>query len=110
MKKRKIDEYNLLLIQKFKQRVTTTIEDAKIILFGSTVMGNATAGSDIDICIIVPNLNRNIRDMILDISWEASFESGKVISPVIVERKEIETGSLRFSPFFQTVIKEGIGV
>jgi hypothetical protein len=48
--------------------------------------------------------------MILDISWEASFEGGKVISPVIVENKEIETGSLRFSPFFQAVIKEGIGV
>jgi predicted nucleotidyltransferase len=90
--------------------LTTTIEDAKIILFGSTARGNATAGSDIDICIIVPNLNRNIRDIILDISWEVSFKSGKLISPVIVEKKEIETGSLRFSPFFQAVIKEGVGV
>ena len=38
------------------------------------------------------------------------FENGKVIMPVIVEKNEIDTGSLRFSPFFQNVIKEGIRI
>jgi len=108
MKKGKIEESNLLLVRRFKQRLSAITEDAEIILFGSTARGDATESSDIDICIIVPNLDRNIRDIILEISWEVGFEGGKVIAPVIVEKKEIETGLLRFSPFFQTVIKEGV--
>lgn len=110
MKKGKIAESNLPLVQKFKQRLSAITGDVQIILFGSTARGDATGSSDIDICIIVPNLDRNIRDIILEIAWEVSFESGRVIAPVIVEKKEIETGSLRFSPFFQTVTKEGIRV
>lgn len=110
MKKRKIDKYNLLLVQKFKQRLSAVSEDMQIILFGSAARGDTAEGSDIDICIIVPNLDRNIRDTILEISWELGFESGRVISPVIVEKKEIETGSLQFSPFFQTVVREGVGI
>jgi predicted nucleotidyltransferase len=110
MKKGKIEESNLLLVQKFKQRLSAITEDVQIILFGSTARGEATGNSDIDICIILPSLDRNIRDIILEVSWEVSFESGRVIAPVIVEKKEIETGSLRFSPFFQTVTKEGIRI
>ncbi len=48
------------------------------------------------------------RKQVSECAWEAGFEHGIVITPVVFTRDEWENGPERYSPFVQTVMSEGI--
>lgn len=78
----------------------------QIILFGFHVRGEAATDSDVDILIIVPKLGKIAVDIILEVVWEVSFESGLVFSAILVVKEE--PSLLAESPFLQAVQREGI--
>ena len=63
---------------------------ASIILYGSTVRGNCTAKSDIDILIIVKKRSPGEEKEIQDKAAEISLRANKVLSIMIMDEKEIE--------------------
>lgn len=80
----------------------------QIILFGSQARGEATDEADIDVLVILPDLDKNTLDTVLEIAWEVGFEAGKVISVVPATHEELPR--LSASPFFQAVQRDGISV
>ena len=82
---------------------------AIVILYGSCARGDNNKDSDIDLLIlldkpkITPQESKNIKYPLYDIE----FETGQVISPLVLTRKDWETRH-RITPFYENVTKEGI--
>lgn len=77
-------------------------------LFGSRARGDAEPDSDMDILVIVDDLTEEIEDYISECAWEAGFESGIVVVPVVFSRNDWENGPERYSLLAEAIKSEGV--
>jgi len=56
------------LLEEITTAITAQYPDAEVILFGSYARGDFTKDSDLDICVLVPEINGRRLDMNVDIS------------------------------------------
>jgi len=105
-----VDKGDLKAAQRFAARLRERMgnEEVQVILYGSRARRDSTLFSDMDICIIGKEWNKELRDKIYEVAWEVSFEEGMVIVPVIFEEKEWLDSPLSESPFCKAVRREGI--
>ncbi|HDM75888.1 MAG TPA: nucleotidyltransferase domain-containing protein [Deltaproteobacteria bacterium] len=97
------------LSKKLRKRLLEILgEHLEVILFGSQARGEATEESDIDVLVVVPKLDKETLDLILEVAWEVGFEAGKIISVIPATFEEVK--KLSASPFFQAVRREGIRI
>ena len=82
----------------------------KVIVFGSRARGSATAESDLDILIVVPQRTPQMMTLIDDIAWEVGLSSDVVISPLVLGEKELEQGWMSATPLARAIVMEGIQV
>jgi len=98
------------LAQEFSRRVRAIFPDASIWVFGSRARGEATPESDLDCLIVLSNLTSQAYSAIRNIAWELGFESGVVITTVILEREEFESDPMSQSTLVANVLEEGAEV
>jgi len=99
----------LKLAAEVRQRLTEALgEPVKVILFGSQARGDSTKYSDIDLFVILPRLDDNVRYLVSDITWEVGFEAGSVISAIPTTKEKMERYG--YLPLYRHVKKEGIPV
>ncbi|MCD6384305.1 nucleotidyltransferase domain-containing protein [Candidatus Sumerlaeota bacterium] len=98
------------ILRQLSERLRAKIKDAEVILYGSTARGEATPQSDIDVCVIVPELDRETRDLILDIAWEVSYQWGAVISPLIFSKKEWLNSPITESTIYKNIKRDGVRI
>lgn len=97
------------ILQLIKSSVRATEPDATVVLYGSYARGDYKINSDIDILILID------KDKITSVDarrlsyplYDIEFETGKIISPLILSRKNWETKH-RITPFYKNVRNEGI--
>ena len=83
----------------------------QLILFGSRARGEDTAESDMDVLVVLDApVSREYRDIALDCAWEAGFEAGIVIVPVVVFHETWAHGPQSASLLAMTIREEGIAV
>jgi len=101
-----IGSKNILL--QIKESVKTTDPDATIILYGSYARGTNKSNSDVDILILLnkDKINREDEIRIKYPLYDIEFNSGRIISPLVLSKKEWETKH-RITPFYKNVVKEG---
>ena len=63
-----------------------------------------------DIFVEVEDLNKSLKERIMDIAWEVGFENFMVIAPLIFTRYELENSPLRSSPIVKAIVAEGVPV
>ncbi len=80
----------------------------RIELFGSRARGDADPDSDMDVLVIVDDLSPELEDYISECAWEAGFEYGIVLVPVVFTRDEWENGPERYSLLAEAIRAEGI--
>lgn len=85
---------------------------SEVILFGSYARGDADAGSDLDVLILVDAP----RQMISEKSWQVGslaaeflLAYGVVVSP-IVENRDYFNANMGLLPFYQNIQREGVRI
>ena len=91
-----------------KLRLASVVSLVDFRVFGSRARGDADEYSDMDVFIEVDQLDRGLKERIMDISWEVGFENFMVIAPLIFSRDELENSSLRSSPIVKAITTEGV--
>ncbi len=102
-------EIETIIIDKFKRLLLDRVVVHKVILFGSRARGDATPYSDMDVVVILDDSSdESDFDYVSNCAWEAGFEHGIVIVPVIFTREEWENSPERYSLLAQAVKAEGV--
>ncbi len=84
---------------------------ATVILYGSFARGDNSKDSDIDLLILIdkPKLTTQETKKIKYPLYDIEFETGQIISPLVLTRKDWETRH-RITPFYENVTREGIAL
>ncbi|MCC6544696.1 MAG: nucleotidyltransferase domain-containing protein [Nitrospirae bacterium] len=97
------------VLDKFKSLLLKQVSLYKLILFGSRARGDAGAYSDMDVIVILDDTTKKKGfDYVSDCAWEAGFEHGIVIVPVVFTKNEWEESPERYSLLAKAVETEGI--
>jgi predicted nucleotidyltransferase len=92
----------------FKRRAAALVATRQVCVFGSRARGDATAGSDLDIFLVVDHIDAKLRDRISEVAWEVGFENDVVLSTFVVTAEQLERGPLGVSPIIRQIEREGI--
>lgn len=97
------------ILMRIKYSVQSSAPKAKVILYGSFARGDYRKDSDMDIIILLDKdqVSRQDEKRIKYPLYDIEFETGQVISPLVISRKDWETRH-KVTPFYQNVISEGI--
>ncbi|MBI4655081.1 MAG: nucleotidyltransferase domain-containing protein [Nitrospirae bacterium] len=99
------------ILETFKTLLLKRVLLYKMILFGSRARGDASPYSDMDVLVILdtPSGEQDI-DYVSDCAWEAGFEHGIVVVPVVFSKEEWENSPERYSLLAQAVEMEGVSI
>lgn len=78
------------ILRKFAEQVRRIYPKSRIWAFGSFLRNTGTAESDLDICVVLPQLGPEDRFAVSDIAWEVGFENDIHLSTVVFSEKEFE--------------------
>jgi predicted nucleotidyltransferase len=99
------------VLDTFKTLLSKRISLYKMILFGSRARGDATQYSDMDVLIILDKTpDEQDLDYISDCAWEAGFEHGIVVVPVVFSKDEWENSPERYSLLAKVAETEGVTI
>jgi predicted nucleotidyltransferase len=96
------------ILNLFATRVRAVAPSAAVRAFGSRARGTADPESDLDLCVVVPKVTRDLRDAIYTIAWEIGFDEGSVLAPVVLSEDDFEHAPLSASTLVATIRREGV--
>jgi len=99
------------ILRRLKRLLLKRVSLHRFVLFGSRARGDSDPASDMDVLVVVDGeAGDDIRDFISDCAWEAGYEDGILVVPVVFSRDEWENGPERNSLLAQAVALEGVPV
>lgn len=103
-----MDISNKILL-KIKESIALTNPKAKVILYGSYARGDNKNDSDVDLLILLDEdtITREDEIKVKYPLYDIEFETGQIISPLVLSKKEWETKH-KVTPFYENVNKEGV--
>ena len=106
-----MNEIERAVLDKFKALLLERVSLHRMILFGSRARLEAGPYSDMDVVVILADSSKQVDfDYVSDCAWEAGFEYGIVIVPVVFTREEWENSPERYSLLAQAVEAEGVAL
>ena len=96
------------LLEAFAKRVRLVVPSAAVWAFGSRARGSADPDSDLDLCVVVPVVTREIREAIYGAAWEIGFERGRLLAPVILTADNFERGPMSASTLVANIRRDGV--
>jgi predicted nucleotidyltransferase len=96
------------LLDAFATRVRLVVPSAAIWAFGSRVRGSPHPDSDLDLCVVVPAVTREIREAIHRSAWEIGFDGGRLLAPVILTVDDFERGPMSASTLVASIRRDGV--
>ena len=96
------------LLDAFARRVRLVAPSAAIWAFGSRARGSADPESDLDLCVVVQEATRDLREFVYRSAWEIGFEHGRLLAPVILTAENFERGPMSASTLVANIRREGV--
>ncbi|UCE04322.1 MAG: nucleotidyltransferase domain-containing protein [bacterium] len=96
------------ILDSFVTMIKKKIHLNRVVLFGSRARGDADPGSDMDVLVIVEELKDETQDYISECAWEAGFEHGIILVPVVFSKDDWENGPERYSLLAEAIRSEGV--
>jgi predicted nucleotidyltransferase len=92
-----------------KNSLNATVPNATVILYGSYARGDFKADSDLDILILLDKdiITREDEKMVKYPLYDIEFETGKIISPLVLAKSDWESRH-KITPFYDNVVREGV--
>jgi predicted nucleotidyltransferase len=94
----------------FSNLVGKKVPVLRILVFGSRAREEAERESDLDVFVEVERITPEIRKYISHCAWEAGFDEGVVVTPVVFTRNELEDTAEGHSQLVKVILREGIAV
>jgi predicted nucleotidyltransferase len=92
----------------FAEKLRRYYPDMRIWAFGSRVRGRVEWDADLDVCVVLPRINRESCKKIRDIAWQIGYENDRVITTIIFDRDQFEDGPMSESTIVENIRREGI--
>lgn len=104
--------YEKTLLQRISDRVRRQFPGriVSVHAFGSRVRGNHDAGSDFDVLVVVKDKDPLLESGIIGIFVEEETPVGASFTPVVKDIRAFEMEKKHHTPFYETIIKEGVPV
>lgn len=98
-----------VILNRIKKILKEIVPLSTVILFGSHARKEANEESDIDLMVILKQdtVSRKEEKDILSHLYGIEFETGKIISPIIITENDWQKASLK-TTFYHEVMKERI--
>ena len=94
-----------LITMRFRQIIEKKYNIIDMKLFGSSARGDYSKGSDIDIMVKLPIVNRNIEEELFDIAYDLELEYDCLIDVIVIPENMKNN-----IPLYQNIEKEGISI
>lgn len=95
------------IVGELKENISNKYQLHEMRLFGSTARGDSTLGSDIDVFVCLPELNRVIEEDLFDTAYELELKYDCLIDLIVFDEK-IHSGVYSQLPIYQNILKEGV--
>jgi len=96
------------ILDTFATRVRSRFHRAGIWAYGSRAWGSSGWDSDLDICIVFPEVDAEIDRWVRDLSWEIGFENGCVITTIVMDEGQFRRGPMSESALVANILREGV--
>ena len=96
------------LLEVFARQVRLVVPSAAVWAFGSRARGTPHPDSDLDLCVVVPEVTREVREAIYRAAWEIGFERDRLMAPVILTAEDFENGPMSASTLVAHIRRDGI--
>lgn len=96
------------LLERFASQVRRDVPRAAVWAFGSRVRGNPHPDSDLDLCVVVPQITPQVRDLIYATAWEIGFDHGRVLAPIVISEDGFERGPMSASTLVANIRRDGV--
>ena len=96
------------ILNQFAMHTRAKYPDAKIWAFGSRTRGKAVEDSDLDVCVVLRQVDGEIRKSISRLAWEVGFENDVLISTVVFSNYLFQQGPCSVSSLVRTIQADGI--
>ncbi|MDQ7822796.1 MAG: nucleotidyltransferase domain-containing protein [Candidatus Eremiobacteraeota bacterium] len=107
----KTPNIQLQVITKFKKLLSVGLGEYTVVLFGSRARGDSDPLSDMDVVVIAEDNNSPaLQDFVGQCAWEAGYEEGIVVVPIVFTRNEWNSSVTQNTLLFRAVASEGIAV
>jgi len=89
-------------------RIREQFPAARIWVYGSYARETATQESDVDICVVIPEIKHQDRFVISDIAWETGLDHDLHFATVVFSELDFEQGTASASPLRKAIVEDGI--
>ena len=98
-----------MVADRFKALLAQRLTVFRVILFGSRARGSADPASDMDVVVVLSGaVGDPERDYVSECAWDAGFDQGIVVVPIVFGRDEWESGPEKHSLLARAVAAEGV--
>jgi len=103
-----MNSHDKAVLERLAARLRVQFPPVRVFGFGSRVRGSADVHSDLDVCVVVPEVTPAVRRKISHAAWEVGLEADVLVSTVVFAADDFDRGPSSASPLVDTIRQEGV--